>query len=1174
MAARKAKPISKKFTGNAAIKKIWSALTPGQWNSILNSIAPEYSWQLKGTTISAKCPYHHDTDPSFRLQPARGFGKCFGSCGKHVHDVVELIKHLKKVSYTEALMFLVNEYKLQGILGSDTDSFAQYHKLQEMKKQAAMAFNSVLVEFLRDKPAHLSYLTPAVAYLIKGRNLDESVIRALPVGVFAKPEHVKKHFKDKSYEELYDEYFKNTNGLWGTIVFHYNDSTGSISIFKMRKVEPQAVTSEILSKVSDWRDLDPVSAKALFQHEFVVINDPYAAGRGIFGLHKYNRIVGKEGADAYITEGEFDALAVMNEQEKLGRQDFMMLATGGSSNDVSFLMDSDIKYAWVVPDHPSKRGIEFAAGMLSNHKNHSLGASNTSLKYKIFQWPANIAGLDLDEAVQLNGYEAMYGYLYISRNDFFLNSSPWVCAQCDKELEALREQHHIDMAKLSVSDKTYDTAKGNLDDNYRSLQQEALLKWVKCLNDPTEKLSFARKYNELTGIDITQHSDVHTSMYALDTLDGCIGSLRTALSEMFACSYYEIKPEGTKITLWSKERLEAVPVKAANLDTVVSQYGNCDSMTWALKILKDAPYIQMDDASLKSVRSRAGDIRFLTETALNGLIHQAKPLHALTKVGQGIHYEFLPASAKVNGYLYFINGTKAFRGKYDKDSGKLEWEFINNIVDGELVFKLAVQEKWSFVHDVADLYDASQTDLKKLYENLLVLIDGWKFENHEYMREYVAAWILSLPIQRAYGKINITFMTGESNSGKTSFARGLLGGQIGHGHEVPSILEAAVFRSDATAASMYQDMDGSALLFTIDEAETSDAHTTEHDNRVREIQRMCFSIPHGGHTTARGGATADLRQSYHLQLPVLMCGININNDPVFLSRVVTLYTQKELERQNIGDYIDERFTREQLTVIRRQVTVGLLPYINELQAIHGDLQRELPKVFTAVKVPGRFIECILPALTVYKFLGFDAEDLFKKITAGNKQRLEAVYHATGRMDLIHTVLYSKSVRTSSDDNPFSLQDPRTLIMNREYNLLNNSNIGVYYYEGGGQSWVIIVWRQAKYSILKNTQYFSMDESALSEKCSKSMHVINAISDAQHKELTTSLGLSDIRTKSAYTVLDASYIVDFEEIEEFVNSKEPEPKEQPVAKKEPQVAAPEPQVTHAQATAAFTDTFAV
>ena len=1128
MATKKKKDENNRFNGLVSVKKIWSALTPGQWISMLNSLAPEYGWQLKGTTIAAKCPYHHDTDPSFRLQPLRGFGKCFGSCGKHVHDVVELVKHLKKCSYTEALLYLVNEYKLTGILTTDANDLTKYHQVQEMKKEAAVAFNEVLMEFIRDEPEHLKYLAPAAAYLFKGRKIPLEVAHTLPVGVFAKPEHVKRHMRTASLHGLYDTYFgetlKNAERLWGSIIFHYNNSTGSISTFKCRKLEQDNVVAAAM-KVP-WREMDEVTAKTLYSHEFEFLPDPYATGRGVFGLHYYNRIVGRESADAYVTEGEFDALSVMAAQAKEGRQDFMMLAAGGNSNDISFLSDLDIKYIWLVQDHPAKQGDGFAIKLLEAHndakktKNGATGA----LQFKIFQWPASIVGMDLDDAVQMNSYMEMFNYLYVKRNEYFLNSTPWVTSKCDAELAALKDTHAQEVAKLVMGERSYDVAKSNLDDDLRTKQHSVLLRWVSCLPDATEKAAFARKYDVELGIDITKTSEVHTSMYSLDTMEGCVDALRTELKSMFSCAYYETKNTGNLITLWSKHRHETIPVANNSIDKVISQYGEGDVMEWAQRILKDAPYTMMEDASIGSSRKLLANLTFLTERAVNGLIHEARPLASLAKVGQGIHYDILPSSAKLNGYLYFVNGTKVFRGKYDKDTGKLNWEFLNNIVDGNIIFKLCLQDKWSFVSDVADLDEATQVDLKELFADILKIVDGWRFESHEVMREYIAAWILSLPIQRACGKVNLTFVTGDSNSGKTSFARGLLGGTSAGGHEVKSILEPVVFRSDATAAAMYQEMDASGLMFTIDEAETSETHNTKHDERIKEIQRMIYSVPHGGHSISRGGVTMDQKVQYSLQMPVLMCGINMNKDTVFLSRIVVIYTHKEANRKNIGDYIDGFFSQDRVELIRRHVTLALLPHIPEIKRIQIDLQRELAEIqHDKISVTGRFIECFLLPLAVYKFLGFDPIELFKKIVLVNKHMLVALEHDAKKMDLIHTVLYSKTIRMNSDDG-FNLQDPRTLIMTGEINYLNSANVGVYYYRP--KNWIIIVWRMVKHNLLKNNaQYKDYDETSLAEHCTKSSFVVNDITALDHRNITKEFTCPDVKSKSGYTVVKAEYILD-------------------------------------------------
>lgn len=1108
------------FNGVATLQKIWKALTPSQWLSVFMAIAPQYRWQLKGVTITALCPYHNENTPSFKLQTTRGFGKCFGSCGKHVYDIVELVRFLRKCTYTEALLFLINEYNIANVLEADTDKLNEYHTLQEMKKQAAMAFNSLLIEFLRDSPKHLSYLVPAATYLIRGRNLDPRVIHRLPVGVFGKPEHVKAHFQDKKYIEEYDKYFgENSYVHWGKIIFHYNDSTGTISQFKCRDFNSQDVLKRIFDgKV--WAEVNPVDAREICAHSFFHFSDPYAKSRGVFGLHKYSRLAGRESAEAYITEGEFDALAVMNAQELLGRQDFMVLATGGNANDITFLTNYDIKYLWVVPDHPSKRGNEYTSALL-RHVEEKIRKNKIDLKFKIFQWPPIVAGFDLDEAIQLNGYEEMFKYLHVQRNDYFLNATPWVFKQCEAEIaEAKRKLQE------KLIDVEQEVARANIEDAAKLEISTILAKWIQCLPDPADKAAFVRRFEEITGIDISKASDIKTAVYALDTFDGCVQALQNEIKEMFNVAYYEQRNQTNVITLWSKERFETVPVKESILDTIIAQYGCSDIITWAMMILKDSPYLKVESDDIGTMRKLANDVRFLANTAVNRLIHEAKSIQSLNKVGQGIHYEWLPASARANGYVYFVNGTKVFRGQFDKDTGNLNWVFINNIVDNDIIFKLNIQDRWSFVDDVTDLYEANRVNLNEVFQKLLTIIDGWKFENHDFMREYIAAWIMSIPVQRACGKVNMTFIAGDSNSGKTSMSRGLLGGGAkASTYEVPSVLEPAIFRSDATAAGMYQEMDASGLLFTIDEAETSEKHNTEHDKRVMEIQRMCYSIATGGHSISRGGITPDQRQTYDLQCPVLMCGININNDPVFLSRIMTIYTQKELNRRNVGDYIRDNFSNEDIEVLKRNITIGLIPRLLELKRIQTELQRTLPLVKTSTTTTGRFIDTLLPALSVYKLLGHNPETLFINIVESYKHRLEAITQGTQKMDLIHTVLYSKVIRCSGDDN-YALQDARTLIMNGEINFLNNSSIGVYYW--AKERWIVIVWRQVRHTCLRNTAYAGMDEAALAEACMKSPFVEQNISAAQHKKMIRDLGIMDIKTRSGYTVLRAEYLLSDDE----------------------------------------------
>lgn len=245
MAARKNKkePNGKFEAGRRAIRALWTDVTPREWYTILRKLAPNNRWELKGDTITGRCPYHDDHDPSFVINFERRIGKCFGSCGKVVSDLIQLVSFISGKNYSESLTWLTLELHLEKTLGSDADELANLYNVQAMKRALASATREVIFEYLRDRSPHLSYLRPACVYLQYARAIPLSLLRDLPVGVFAKPEHMRKYIPDELHE-LYDNYVKaySKPKFWGAIALHFNDSPTTISRFKLRLLSPDAAT--------------------------------------------------------------------------------------------------------------------------------------------------------------------------------------------------------------------------------------------------------------------------------------------------------------------------------------------------------------------------------------------------------------------------------------------------------------------------------------------------------------------------------------------------------------------------------------------------------------------------------------------------------------------------------------------------------------------------------------------------------------------------------------------------------------------------------------------------------------------------------------------------------------------------------------------------------------------
>lgn len=1127
-----------KFAGLAEIKKLWKVIPASEWVSVFQDVAPQYRWEKQGhTVIKGLCPYHAEGTPSFLINTLKGFGHCFG-CGKFVYDPINLVAKLKSTNYAEALLFLHARFDLTGLVSS-TDDLNQYHRIQEAKKYAAIAMNEVLQKVIREDPVYLRYCRAALAYLVTARKLPITSLPSLPVGVFAKPEHLLEFIKNPLLHPLVEDYFSKYahNTYYGAVSFHFNDSPGTISRFKLRTPAPGAIQLAIKAP-SVW-DIPVTEAGTYITKDFVFTDDPYSTGIGVYGLHKYQSLIGRGDASVYITEGEFDALSVMAAQDECSSHDFIILGAGGKGGiRHRFLAECGVKTIWLVPDHPAKNGDGWADSVLRCKENFSIPEKEASLAFKVFQWPASLLGMDLDEAVKINGYTSVKNLLYTQRNSFFLNANSWVITHAEKAAKEISNRYQEQRKALSAEEPGYAVTTENLRAEQKSEIKKVVMNWFGLLHDTSVQLEYAQKFNTEFNIDISQVTEVNNTLYALDTMNGVAEKIKEALDKELAVSYYEKKgTAGIFLHFWSRKRDEDVLFQSneKEIAILVSTFMGSELATWMDGLLGDNPvynygYVEGDKTA--SFLQRKKMAKLLIQHTLEQCYYGAcPPLASLETLGQGVHFIDLPVSVKADNVMFFVNGSKLFRGTF-KDSCTLDWERVENQVsDGVLFEKLSASYKWSHVEDTADLYAASEANPTTVFNNIRTILDGWKFENHDVMAPYLAAYIMALPIMRAVGNVNITFVTGDKESGKTSLLNGLLGGSESK-HEVPSLLESAVFMSDATTAAMYQTMEGSSQLFILDEAEQSEKHNTDHDAKTREIMRLIYSLPQGGVSVSRGGATKDQRTEYFLRMPVIMAGINLPADSTFLSRVVVIYTVKDPGRQNLDDYIFDRFHEQDIEKLRKQITVGLLPHIPEIMSKRGVLREKLSKMRGKVaNVSNRFLDSILTPLAVYELAGGSAAALYEEILLRYKSRLEAIHDQDNVNDIINACLYTACIKTSIDDAADKVT-ARHLIMNGEYNVLNSSDSGVYFMPE--RMWIVIVWRQAKYLTLRYSAYHTVEESSLRERCAKNVFVIPEVSIEEHRDIQNTLKLPDVKSSAGYTVLKAEYLLaDFDSPKEKV-----------------------------------------
>jgi hypothetical protein len=1124
---------SSDFSPDAEIKKLWTAIPPQEWLSLLQELAPDGQWALKGQSqIVGCCPYHDENTPSFKLSIHKGMGKCFGACEKYVYNPVNLVAKLRTCSTQEALIFLHGRFGLEGII-KNIDTLNHYNQLQEMKKAAAIAMNALMSEVIRDNPDHLKYCRPALDYIVKHRKIPMESLPNLPIGLLGKPEHLKAYIQDASLHPMFDEYFaKYANSTyWGSIMFHYNDTPGSISRFKIRLID-----AKFLKTLKNYDDISETDAGKCVQKELFYLDDQYNKGlgtTGVFGLYKYQRMIGQNDTNAYVTEGEFDVLSVMAAQDMNGSSDFILLGAGGKGTpDLGFLREYGIKSLWLVQDQVWKNGHDWVKTILGTKANFTLTGTVRPLMMKIFQWPAALQGGDLDEAVKLNGYPAVFEYIFKDRNSYFLNSVPWATQQCDEEISKIETEYDHVLSEMDISSETHQIQISNLRDERHGKIKDAILKWFRYIHDPSDKVSFTQKYAVERGVDVSQMSSVSSALYALNTAEGNVQKVKDALNEHLEMAYYEQCSSGARYWMWAKQREELVPILMTEkqLYEVISQYTGKDFISWFDNLLGDSPLYNegLDDLPpiARELKKRK-NAKVILERTMESLSSQPRNVNDLELLSQGVHYHDLPASLRQQNYIYFVNGKKIFRGKY-LPTGEIEWGTLGSVVDGPLLFtNLTATRKWSFVDDVTDLYSANQIDLKKVYQKLRTILDAWKFQHHDIVAPYLAAYIMSMTCMRAIGDVNITYVTGQKESGKSSLVQGLLGGYKTHLLKIPSMIEASVQAFNASAAAMYQSMDGVSHPYIIDEAEVSEGHNTSHDDKIKEIIRLLYQMHQGGVKVDRGSASG-VNKEYFIKMPVVMAAINIPTDTTFLSRVFIINTEHDPGRQDPSEYIYSKFSEDELVTLRKENSLGLLPHIPEIIHRRSLLKQKLSLLTGKVAhVSNRFLDSILTPLAVYDFIGEDAEDLYRRILTGYKNQLESIHGAQNQSELLNACLYTNSIKITTEDNIQDYVSAKHLILRGEYNILNNNGSGVYYVEPLDA--IVVVWRQAKYGILSRSNFARTEDGALRERAAKNPFVYQEVTPAMAEVIKHELNLRDVRSASEYTVLSVEYLRDKSEV---------------------------------------------
>lgn len=1143
-----------KLIPNEILRKLWTQIPGSNWVSYLNMIAPQYNWKMDGkSAIVGLCPWHHEKTPSLRLSFTKSIGKCFG-CSHTVSNMVQLVSKVSNTDFVSALTQIIQHFHLEETFSSYmVDDLQDYFNLNEMKKEAAVAFNKVLL-IIRDNkgkaPAGLEYCQEAYDYVTKVRKLNPDMFDTFQLGILLKYKDAIPYISEK-YHSLYEKYFReyDNNPYWiGALLFYYNDSPTTISRFRLRKP---------VVRIDNTKDI-------------VMFKDPYANSVGFYGMYSYRNIIGRD-TDIYITEGEFDVLSTLCKQAEQGRLEFSVLCTGGSAvTDLSNLRDFGIDTIYLISDSPKKAGDTWLFKILKNQNNFVQTVGNKPINYFIYNWNSELVGDDLDEIMHSedNDLTTIINNLYIHRNAHFLTILSYIKRKCEAEIDTLNNTFILKENEISNSEYLNQEAKNmeleTLKQGKTRALEEIFIKWLAMLYSPTDKKALLNFVNEKTEQDF---SEIVTSTGAIQnytTVPGIVNALKASFEETYAVSYYEMKPSTVELHIWNRRNHLDMSINPTSVESISNllSFGVGSINEWMERLFPDNPILNEGlekQSPLTRHLTYKKNCQNVLKLMIESYLANVPEMSQLTHLGQGIHHMILPTQLREQNIIYFVNGAQIFKATFD-NYGLIHWEELQKNTDENMLYfkRLTPVERWSFVSSVEDFNHASRVDLKDLYFKILDILNNWRFRNHQVIAPYLAAYILSVPLQTVVGNPSLMFITGDPESGKTTLIQNLLGGMKNtRAGDSITLVEMSNYVVEASSASLFQKLDKSSLLLCVDESEDTSSHNTKADEDKRELVRALYNMQSGGGKRERGTPDGNTTKTYHLFLPTILAGINPPRDNVFLSRVFMVHTKKEYGHKNVNDAILDKYSSDELEGMRRAITVGLLPDILKLKLLRKTYRKELSNIAKQIgAISERFIESIAVPLTILKHLNLgntypeqyaylskdipeenlNADNLCLNIVSVYKNVLEAIHEQQGHTDLINTCLYAPIIKAMMEDQGVDKVSARDLIIQNGDldNMLNRSKMGIYVIRSERR--IIFNWKTIKYGkLLEHTKYAYHEIAALVEMAKRNKFVDREVSTELMHKIRNVAG-KELTAKDV-TVLDLAYLEEADNNPYFVSENE-------------------------------------
>lgn len=124
--------------------------------SIEEVVSKYISVKKKGSKLEACCPFHNEKTPSFSVNVAKGFYKCFG-CGES-GDGIAFVQKLNNMNFYEAIERMCQDHHVE-LIEEDSTQTPEERKWEKDRKTQASELLHIANERYKKEPLPMDYLT-------------------------------------------------------------------------------------------------------------------------------------------------------------------------------------------------------------------------------------------------------------------------------------------------------------------------------------------------------------------------------------------------------------------------------------------------------------------------------------------------------------------------------------------------------------------------------------------------------------------------------------------------------------------------------------------------------------------------------------------------------------------------------------------------------------------------------------------------------------------------------------------------------------------------------------------------------------------------------------------------------------------------------------------------------